>query len=369
MVSITNIATTTTYFVGAYYEVTSGVATKYYYAGSQRIAMRNNSGLKFLVGDHLGSTSLTTDANGTLVSELRYKAWGEVRYESGTTPTKYTYTGQYSYTSDFGLMFYNARWVDVSLGRFVQADSIVSGGAQGYDRYTYGLNNPSRYTDPSGHKICDGANEDGGDCVEWNANYALSRYGIKVVGVKEEDKWKIYDAAYFTGRKLVPYFGGSSTDAFKKVFGDISIKVGKGRGPRDVDGNLKGNCATTGGSISCEDAMSIGNAVHEFFHVFDNHYNALSNDTCQGDPCLASNYLSQDWLVKNNGFKCDEYRCVSHPPTLGGYDTSELFANMGENWVLENIDQENHGFKNNVLGIQMRDWMDISWFLDQMGLR
>ena len=49
------------------------------------------------------------DANGVRVSELRYKAWGEVRYESGPTSTKYTYTGQYSYTSDFGLMFYNSR--------------------------------------------------------------------------------------------------------------------------------------------------------------------------------------------------------------------------------------------------------------------
>ena len=28
---------------------------------------------------------------------------GEVRYNAGTTPTKYTYTGQYSNTADFGL--------------------------------------------------------------------------------------------------------------------------------------------------------------------------------------------------------------------------------------------------------------------------
>ena len=109
------------------------------------------------MGDHLGSTSLTTDANGTLVSELRYKAWGEVRYESGATPTKYTYTGQYSYTSDFGLMFYNARWVDTSLGRFAQADTIVpsAGNSQAYDRYAYSLNNPIKYVDPDGHESKD----------------------------------------------------------------------------------------------------------------------------------------------------------------------------------------------------------------------
>ncbi len=112
--------------------------------------MRTNGTLNFLLGDHLGSTSLTTDASGNVISELRYKAWGEVRYASGTAPTKYQFTGQYSYASDFGLMFYNARWYDPSLGRFAQADTIVPKGVQGYDRYAYANNSPLNYIDPSG---------------------------------------------------------------------------------------------------------------------------------------------------------------------------------------------------------------------------
>jgi len=97
------------------------------------------------------------------VIETRYKAWGEVRWttESKTLPTRYTFTGQYSYISDsatdlsasasFGLMFYNARWYDPTLGRMAQADTIVPGGVQGLDRYAYVGNNPVRYSDPSGH--------------------------------------------------------------------------------------------------------------------------------------------------------------------------------------------------------------------------
>jgi RHS repeat-associated protein len=149
--------TETTYFVGGYYEVVAGETgtqvNKYYYAGTQRIAMRTNDTLIYLVGDHLGSTSLTTDAAGNVVSETRYKAWGEVRFASGISLTDYTYTGQYSYASDFGLMFYNARWYDPYLNHFTQPDSIVPDpyNSQAWDRYAYALNNPVRYTDPSGH--------------------------------------------------------------------------------------------------------------------------------------------------------------------------------------------------------------------------
>ncbi|GAB4449725.1 MAG: hypothetical protein OHK0041_11150 [Anaerolineales bacterium] len=100
------------------------------------------------------STSITTASTGAKISELRYAPWGEVRYQAGTMSTHYTYTGQYSNTVDFGLMFYNARWYDPSLGRFAQADTIVplqSQGTQAWDRYAYVNNNPVRYQDPSGH--------------------------------------------------------------------------------------------------------------------------------------------------------------------------------------------------------------------------
>ena len=73
--------------MGNHYEVSNGVITKYYYAGSQRIAMRENGTLSYLLSDHLGSTSLVTDSAGTLISETKYKAWGETRYSSGTSPT------------------------------------------------------------------------------------------------------------------------------------------------------------------------------------------------------------------------------------------------------------------------------------------
>ncbi|MCL4274430.1 MAG: RHS repeat-associated core domain-containing protein [Anaerolineales bacterium] len=146
------------------YEVTGTEITKHYFAGAQRITLHKDGALNFIIGDHFGSSSLMTDAGGNELASMRHTAWGEVRYESGASPTEYTYTGQYSYTADFGLMFYreasrsdsevdNARWYDPSLGRFAQADTIVplQQGVQAFDRYAYANNNPIHYIDPDGH--------------------------------------------------------------------------------------------------------------------------------------------------------------------------------------------------------------------------
>ncbi len=67
-----------------------------------------------------------------------------------TLPTGYTFTGQLD--SGLGLMYYGARHYDPSLGRFLQPDTIVPqpGNPQSLNRYSYVLNNPLRYTDPTG---------------------------------------------------------------------------------------------------------------------------------------------------------------------------------------------------------------------------
>ncbi|MBV6396583.1 MAG: hypothetical protein HFACDABA_02183 [Anaerolineales bacterium] len=153
----------TTLFVGEHYEeVVGGSGTKYYNAGKTRVAMRKDGMLTFLLGDHLNSSSLTTNASGVKTAAMQYKAWGEARYWFNSLPMRYTFTAQYSYMDDpatsgategFGLMYYGARWYDPALGRFTQPDTIVPSGPQGYDRYAYTNNNPVRYVDPTGHFI------------------------------------------------------------------------------------------------------------------------------------------------------------------------------------------------------------------------
>ena len=161
--SVLNSSTTTT-FVGTYYEVTGSAITKYYYADTTCVAMRTSSGVRYIFGDHLGSTSITADGSGSNSVRQLYKAWGEVRYSSGSLPTKYAYTGQYSYAGEIGLLYYVARFYDPVLGRFSSPDSIIpieSQGVQAWDRYAYVNNSPVVLMDPSGHDVgCPGANAD-----------------------------------------------------------------------------------------------------------------------------------------------------------------------------------------------------------------
>jgi RHS repeat-associated protein len=149
-------------YIGNYYEwdASASTPTKYYYAGSERVAMRSgtgtgSTGLKWLLDDHLGSTAITADgATGSKLSELRYKPWGEIRYASQPTMTDRRYTGQRM--EGIGLYDYGARWFDAYLNRWIQPDSIVpleSQGVQAWDRYAYANNNPVRFNDPSGHSV------------------------------------------------------------------------------------------------------------------------------------------------------------------------------------------------------------------------
>jgi RHS repeat-associated protein len=132
--------------------VTVSAVTKYYMFGGQRVAMRQGDVVYFIHSNHLGSTSLTTDQSGAPVAETRYLPYGEERWTNEAQPTDFTFTGQRA-ERGFGLMDYNARYYDPWLGRFVSADSIVPNytNPQALNRYSYVLNSPLKYADPTGH--------------------------------------------------------------------------------------------------------------------------------------------------------------------------------------------------------------------------
>ena len=72
---------------------------------------------------------------------------------SGAVPTDKKFTGQR--LDETGLYYYGARYYDVTIGRFISADIVVQNpfNPQCFNRYSYCLNNPLKYIDPSGQNV------------------------------------------------------------------------------------------------------------------------------------------------------------------------------------------------------------------------
>ncbi len=117
---------------------------------------------RYLHRDNLGSIDTITDGRGNVVERMSYEAFGKRRGGDwrAATDTSYTlpsftnrgYTG-HEHVDEMGLIHMNGRVYDPELGRFLSADPNVQAAenSQSYNRYSYVLNNPLKYTDPSGY--------------------------------------------------------------------------------------------------------------------------------------------------------------------------------------------------------------------------
>ncbi len=91
----------------------------------------------------------TIKSGSAKVSETKYYPYG-VTQEGGSD--RYLYTGK-ELDKGTGLYYYEARYYNPNVGRFIQPDNIIPGvfNPQALNRYSYVFNNPLRYIDPSGH--------------------------------------------------------------------------------------------------------------------------------------------------------------------------------------------------------------------------
>ncbi len=140
-------------YVNQYYEkdLTTATVTLYYYLGGKMAAYKAGASVTYVHQDHLTGTSLTTNDSGTEIGAIKYAPFGAARSFSGALPTQ-KFTGQR--LDDVGLYYYGARYYDPNLARFISADTIVPSftNPQALNRYSYVLNNPLRYIDPTGHQ-------------------------------------------------------------------------------------------------------------------------------------------------------------------------------------------------------------------------
>ena len=143
-----------TFYIGDHFEIENGTEVKYIFAGNQRVAKVTAEGTHFFHKDHLGSSNVVTDYdNGAAVEISEYLPFGQTRDQTGSAISNYKFTDQ-EYDTATGLYNYDARMYDPVVGRFVSPDSIIPDiyNPQSLNRYSYVLNNPLKYTDPTGHQ-------------------------------------------------------------------------------------------------------------------------------------------------------------------------------------------------------------------------
>ncbi|HOE19205.1 MAG TPA: RHS repeat-associated core domain-containing protein [Syntrophorhabdaceae bacterium] len=147
----------TTLYFGEVYEIRNEEPIIHLFANTQRIASIHEDGrMQYYHGNHLHSASVVTDGYGNTKETIEYHPYGTYRLRTDLDASfpnvNYTFTDQEE-DDEAGLYNYKARLYDPLLGRFISADSIVPepGNLQAYNRYSYCLNNPVVYTDPSGH--------------------------------------------------------------------------------------------------------------------------------------------------------------------------------------------------------------------------
>ena len=144
-------------WIGNNYEEKSGQILYHINAGGRLVATFDKTGtnvFQYYHPDDLTSTSIQTDKNGNEIQNYEYSAFGQSRYTQSTNVFKVSrrYTGQVLDDAT-GLYYYNFRYYDPMLARFIQPDDIIPNFAvpQSYNRYSYCVNNPLRYTDPDGN--------------------------------------------------------------------------------------------------------------------------------------------------------------------------------------------------------------------------
>lgn len=127
----------------------------------------------YVLKDHLGSWTTITNTAGQVEQEVSFDAWGNPR-DPDTWSSSYNDTLMFDrgFTGhehlcfymnnvdtpwfDIGLINMNGRMYDPVMSSFLSVDNYVQcpDFSQNFNRYAYCLNNPLKYTDPSGEELC-----------------------------------------------------------------------------------------------------------------------------------------------------------------------------------------------------------------------
>jgi RHS repeat-associated protein len=269
---------------------------EYAFFGGKRIARRDSSNnVIYYFADHLGTARIVANSSGTPVDDSDFYPFGGERVYLNSSPQNYKFTAK-ERDSESGLDDFGARYDSSSMGRFMSPDPLMASATvydpQTWNRYSYALNNPLKYIDPTGMK-----EENAADCKK----------DTQCVTVKVN---VIYDQSANLTDKQKDKFNQQLLQEAKDEYGDahIHLDVSYTAGGYDDKGNLQGlskdslNVIVSNFTPSGDTAVSQvnpagyaltqvnintaakGDLAHEFAHNFLGDTTGIINRIARSDP-------------------------------------------------------------------------------------
>ena len=141
--------------------------------------------LYYMYNGH-GDVTALINAAGTIAASYYYDAFGNILSQTGSANNNITYAG-YQYDSETGLYYLNARYYDSKIARFLSEDTYTGdpNDPLSLNLYTYCLNNPIMYTDPTGYSatvVKKGATGDGVKAIQELLNEVAGKKTVATDG-------------------------------------------------------------------------------------------------------------------------------------------------------------------------------------------
>jgi RHS repeat-associated protein len=201
---------------------------------SNIVASQQEAKTSYLTNDHLGSPRILTDQNGQVISRRDFLPFGEeIQSGTGGRNSAQGYGGQDSIRQKFTLYerdnetdldFAQARYYSYQHGRFTSIDPLLSTGEvsnpQSWNRYTYALNSPYFYTDPTGMYVC---KADKTQCEQFENARLQANDNLK----KIEEKYGKDSKQYEKAERALKYYGDPGKENGVVVV--ASTKIGGGK--------------------------------------------------------------------------------------------------------------------------------------------
>lgn len=295
------------------------------------VAESTSSGfrLHYVHTDNLGSWDIITDMGGDLEQSLSFDAWGNRRnastWNGSATDTHLFdrgFTG-HEHLYNFGLINMNGRVYDPFMSTFLSPDNYIQApdNSQNFNRYAYCLNNPLKYTDPSGEDFIVAAIIIGGAILGAYNGGALTNGGNYDIS-----QWKWNDAT------ITGVIGGAAV-------GGLSAGVGVGIAGSGVA--FCGTASIAASSLVYSSGMYLTGCVAGFDYDISISLGAVSYNLTQGE--FGYIFKKGNSIGDNIGYglgaivnACDLYRFA----TWQALSKQKRFNKL-EKWAAKNYEENN----------------------------